>query len=111
MLAAWRRLAEKRLPREWDVLFVEQTTQTADAPALELHRAVAGASGEYRAGPVLPNFEALWAELKGLTARQLAPEHLRRRVGLREDEEQGNLVEVGGPVVSPVVRPRHAHGG
>ena len=33
MLAARRRLAEKRLPREWDVLLVEQTTQTANAPA------------------------------------------------------------------------------
>ena len=33
MLAARRRLAEKKLPRECDVLLVEQTTQTADAPA------------------------------------------------------------------------------
>ena len=63
MLAARRRLTEKKLPREWDVLLGEQTTQTADAPVLELHHAVAGASDEYRAGPVLPNFEGLWAEL------------------------------------------------
>ena len=74
MLAARRRMAEKRLPREWDVLLVEQTTQTADAPARELHRAVAGASGEYRAGPVLPNFEALWAELASKTSQ---PELIR----------------------------------
>ena len=73
MLAARRRLAEKKLPRECDVLLVEQTKQTADAPALELHRAGDGASGEYRAGPVLPEFEALWAELVSQTSQlQLA---------------------------------------
>ncbi len=68
MLAARRRLAEERLPREWDVLLVEQTTQTADAPALELYRAGDGASGEYRAGPVLLDFVALWAELVSKTS-------------------------------------------
>ena len=74
-----RRLAEKALPREWDVLLLEQTTQTADAPALELHRAFAGASGEYRAGPVLPEFEALWMELVSKTS-QLEMARLNNRV-------------------------------
>jgi ABC-type transport system substrate-binding protein len=66
---ARRRLAEKVLPREWDVLLLEQVTQTADAPTLELHRAFVGATGEYRAGPVVPEFEALWAELVRQTSQ------------------------------------------
>jgi hypothetical protein len=74
MLAVRRRLAEKKLPREWDVLLVEQTTQTAVAPALELHRALVGASGEYRVGPVLPDFESLWAEL---VSKNSQPELIR----------------------------------
>ncbi|MGI9089894.1 MAG: hypothetical protein ACR2GG_02185, partial [Gemmatimonadaceae bacterium] len=52
MLEARRRLAEKTVPREWDILIFEQTTQTADAPTLELHRAFVGQTGEYRAGPI-----------------------------------------------------------
>jgi peptide/nickel transport system substrate-binding protein len=68
MREARRRLAEKTVPREWDLLLLEQTTQTADAPTLELHRAFVGVSGEYRAGPAVPEFEALWAELKRQTS-------------------------------------------
>ncbi|MDQ3555252.1 MAG: hypothetical protein M3409_00535 [Gemmatimonadota bacterium] len=68
MREARRRLAGKTVPREWDLLLLEQTTQTADAPTLELHRAFVGVSGEYRAGPAVPEFEALWAELKGQTS-------------------------------------------
>jgi hypothetical protein len=64
MLEARRRLAEKAVPRAWDILLLEQTTQTADAPTLELHRAFVGSGGEYRAGPVVPEFEALWEELR-----------------------------------------------
>jgi ABC-type transport system substrate-binding protein len=68
-LQARRRLAEKVLPREWDVLLLEQVTQTADAPTLELHRAFVGATGEYRAGPVVPEFEALWEKLVRQTSQ------------------------------------------
>ncbi len=68
-LQARRRLAEKVLPREWDVLLLEQVTQTADAPTLELHRAFVGATGEYRAGPVVPEFEALYAKLARRTSQ------------------------------------------
>ncbi len=66
---ARRRLAEKVLPQEWDVLLLEQVTQTADAPPLELHRALVGLTGEYRAGPVVPEFEALYAQLVRQTSQ------------------------------------------
>ncbi len=69
LLEARRRLAERATPREWDIMLLEQTAQTADAPTLELHRAFVGATGEYRAGPVVPAFEALWADLVGQTSR------------------------------------------
>jgi peptide/nickel transport system substrate-binding protein len=63
------RLAEKAMPREWDILILGQTAQTADAPPLELHRAFVGATGEYRAGPVVPEFEALYAKLVRRTSQ------------------------------------------
>ncbi len=51
-----RRLAEKVVPLEWDILIWEQTAQAADGVVLELHRAfVGGASGEYRAGRSSPS--------------------------------------------------------
>jgi ABC-type transport system substrate-binding protein len=66
---ARRRLAERDLPREWDILIWEQAAQAADGPPLELHRAFVGETGEYRAGPVVPEFEALYAELVRETDR------------------------------------------
>jgi len=72
-LQARRRLAEKERPRAWDVFILDQGTQTADAPTLELHRAVVGETGEYRAGPVVPAFEMLYAEFTRQTSQvQLA---------------------------------------
>lgn len=69
MLKARRRLAGRTVPREWDILIFEQTTQTADAPTLELHRAFVGETGEYRAGPIVPEFEKLWADLTKETSQ------------------------------------------
>lgn len=69
MLQARRRLAERTTPREWDILIFEQTTQTADAPTLELHRAFVGETGEYRAGRIVPEFEKLWSELTKETSQ------------------------------------------
>ncbi len=60
---AQRALAEKERPRTWHVLIVQQGMQSIDGVALELHRAFAGATGEYRAGPVVPAFEELYADL------------------------------------------------
>ncbi|MDP9399219.1 MAG: ABC transporter substrate-binding protein [Actinomycetota bacterium] len=62
-LEARRRLAEKSGPQGWDVLLLEQGSQAADTPPLELHRAFVGRTGEFRAGPVLPEFERLYADL------------------------------------------------
>ncbi len=53
---ARRRQAVKE-PRDWDVLLLEQGSQSVDVPPLELHRAFVGRSGEFRAGPVDPVFE------------------------------------------------------
>lgn len=66
---ARRRLAERERPRERDLFILEQTAQEADGVALELHRAFVGASGEYRAGPIVPAFEALYAELVAETSK------------------------------------------
>ena len=57
------------LPREGDVLILEQVAQTADTPPLELQRAFVGATGEYRAGPVVPEFEAPYAKLTRRTSQ------------------------------------------
>ncbi|MDP9405808.1 MAG: hypothetical protein M3O86_04285, partial [Actinomycetota bacterium] len=65
---ARRRLAAKE-PRDWDVLLLEQGSQSADVPPLELHRAFVGRSGEFRAGPVDARFEQLFADLVGQTSQ------------------------------------------
>ncbi len=67
--AARRRLAEKDQPREWDVLILGHGAQAADVPPLELHRAFVGQTGEFRAGPVVPEFEALYEGLMRRTSR------------------------------------------
>ncbi|TFV56558.1 hypothetical protein E4P41_15620 [Geodermatophilus sp. DF01-2] len=63
-----RRLAAKE-PRDWDVLLLEQGSQSADVPPLELHHAFVGRSGEFRAGPVDPRFEELFADLVAQTSQ------------------------------------------
>lgn len=63
------RLAERTRPQGWDILLWEHAPQAADGPPLELHRAFVGATGEYRAGPPLPAFDALYAELVAETAK------------------------------------------
>lgn len=67
-LRARRRLAEKGLPQDWDIFIYGHGAQAADAVPVELHRAFAGASGEFRAGPIVPEFEELFEELKRQTA-------------------------------------------
>lgn len=67
---ARRRLAAKQ-PRDWDVLLVEQGSQSVDVPPLELHRAFVGRSGEFRAGPVDARFEELFADLRSHTSQAL----------------------------------------
>ncbi len=65
---ARRGLAAKE-PRDWDVLLVDQGSQTVDVPPLELHRAFVGRSGEFRAGPVDARFERLFADLGARTSQ------------------------------------------
>lgn len=81
-----RRLAEKRSPKEWDVLLhswsdARSSGQTTDAPPLELHRGFVGESGEFRAGPVVPEFEEMY---EGLTRHTRKP--LLARASYRIDK-------------------------
>ncbi len=65
---ARRALAAKE-PRDWDVLLVEQGSQSVDAPPLELHRAFVGRSGELRAGAGDLGFKQLFADLVSHTSQ------------------------------------------
>ncbi len=62
-----RRLAEKRIPQGWDVFIHEHGAQFVGSAVPELHRAFVGATGEFRAGPVVPGFDELFADLAGRT--------------------------------------------
>lgn len=61
-VATRRRLAEEH-DGDFDVLLLDQPCQTTDLPALELHRAVLGRIGEYRAGPVDAEFDRRFSRL------------------------------------------------
>ena len=63
-----RRLAEKGLGQEWDVFIHEHGAQLLNSVVPELHRAFVGATGEFRAGPVIPEFEDLFADLSSRTS-------------------------------------------
>jgi hypothetical protein len=52
----------------------------------ELHRAFVGATGEFRAGPVHPDFESLIAELAGKTDPAEQPEVTQQIERLVRDE-------------------------
>jgi len=60
---ARRALAERTTPHAWDVLLWQHVPQSADVPPHELHRAFVGVDGEYRAGPEVPEFDALYRDL------------------------------------------------
>jgi len=62
-----RRLAEKKLAQGWDILILGHGAQFAESVVAELHRAFVGATGEFRAGPVVPEFESLFVELAAKT--------------------------------------------
>jgi len=69
--AARRALAERTRPRPWHVLLWEHVTQAADAPPHELHRGFAGADGEYRAGPEVPELDERLRALQRTTSPTL----------------------------------------
>ncbi len=85
-LGARQRLAEKSEKLEWDLLIQEHQPQAADGVALELHRAFVGATGEYRAGPVIPEFEAMYEELVHETSKLKIAELTHRIDKLVYDE-------------------------
>jgi ABC-type oligopeptide transport system substrate-binding subunit len=64
-----RRALATKASRDWDVLLLEQGSQSVDVPPLELHRAFVGRSGEFRAGPVDPAFEQLFDRLVAQTSQ------------------------------------------
>jgi len=66
--ATRRALAERTRPRPWHLLLFEHVTQAADAPPHELHRGFAGADGEYRAGPEVPELGRRFASLIAQTS-------------------------------------------
>jgi len=79
LLRVQRKLIEKDRPLDWDILIQEQGAQTTDTVVLELHRAFVGATGEFRAGPVVAGFELLYRErLAETSALKIA--HLAHRV-------------------------------
>jgi hypothetical protein len=64
----------------------DETLQFAESVVAELHRAFVGATGEFRAGPVHPDFESLIAELAGKTDPAEQPEVTQQIERLVRDE-------------------------
>ena len=81
-----RRLAEKKLAQGWDVLILGHGAQFVESVVAELHRAFVGATGEFRAGPTVPEFESLFAELAAKTAPPEQAEVSQRIDRLVRDE-------------------------
>jgi len=73
-----RELAQKEAVPGWDVLILEHGAQAADGPPLELHRAFVGATGEFRAGPVIPEFETMYDRLAQTTSKVAVARHSYR---------------------------------
>jgi peptide/nickel transport system substrate-binding protein len=72
LLAGARRLMEKKLPLPWDILVHGWFDLSSEAPPAVIHREFFGVDGAFRAGPVLPMFDALFSEM----ARELDPAKL-----------------------------------
>jgi peptide/nickel transport system substrate-binding protein len=71
-LAGQRVLIEKKLALPWDVLLFGWFDLSSEAPPAAVHREFCGSDGAFRAGPVLPEFDTLYAEM----AAQLDGAHL-----------------------------------
>ncbi len=106
VLDARRKALAERRPRGWDILLYEQSAQAVDSVTLEFHRAFVGESGEYRAGPVVPEFEELYGEF----ARAIDPHrqaHLARRID-RLVRDEALTLPLYAPEVLYAVN-RHVH--
>jgi ABC-type transport system substrate-binding protein len=63
LLAGARMLVEKKLVPPWDVLLHAWFDLSSEMPPAAVHREFFGADGAFRAGPELPEFDRLLAEL------------------------------------------------
>jgi ABC-type transport system substrate-binding protein len=64
MMAGARALTEKKLDLPWDVLVHPWFDLSSEAPPAAVHREFFGLDGAFRAGPPLPEFDALFDEMK-----------------------------------------------
>ena len=62
-LAALRMLVEKKIVPAWDVLLHGWFDLSSEAPPAAVHREFFGSDGAFRAGPELPEFDRLYAEM------------------------------------------------
>ena len=63
LLAGSRALVEKKLPPPWDVLIHGWFDLSSEAPPAAVHREFFGSDGAFRAGPELPKFDKLYADM------------------------------------------------
>ena len=63
LLAGTRMLVEKKLVPPWDVLVFGWFDLSSEAPPAAVHREFFGSDGAFRAGPELPEFNRLYAEM------------------------------------------------
>lgn len=62
--------AEKKLIPAWDILLVDLRSLFLEATPAQFHRECFGADGRFRVGPVLPEFEELFAAMAAQTDRK-----------------------------------------
>lgn len=62
-LAGMRLLVEKKLVPPWDMLIFGWFDLSSEAPPAAVHREFFGSDGAFRAGPELPEFNRLYAEM------------------------------------------------
>jgi peptide/nickel transport system substrate-binding protein len=72
LLAGAKMLVEKKLTPPWDVLLHAWFDLSSEAPPAAVHREFFGSDGAFRAGPELPEFDGLFAEM----VAQVDPEKL-----------------------------------
>jgi len=63
LLAGTRMLVEKKLIPPWDMLIFGWFDLSSEAPPAAIHREFFGSDGAFRAGPELPEFNKLYAEM------------------------------------------------
>ena len=64
MPAGSRALVEKKVDLPWDILIFGWFDLSSEAPPAAVHREFFGQDGAFRAGPTIPEFDALFDEMK-----------------------------------------------